>query len=295
MENQNSVKDEQNSVIEENSTPKITKCLNCGNEFEGKFCPECGQRADTKRFTVRFIFTNLLQAILSNDGGVWITLKSLFTRPGQMMLDIINGKRKSYFSPFPMLFLALSLYVVIFTFSGSKKAEFDNIIDDTSIGATIDTTNMTEEQAARQQMMHKAEVFVAETLNMYSRHYTAFFILTIPVYLMSARVVFGKRNRRKYNWGEYSIPIVYSLIMLVLYECLISMIYYFSPEAANVLDDFTVIINIVAFTACFKKMVEFSVVKTAWRSFLLLVVYWTFFIALAIAAVIMGFILYVLF
>ena len=115
---------EETKLIEEK---RITKCLNCDTEFEGKFCPECGQRADTGRFTVRFIFENLLKAILSNDGGVWITLKSLFTKPGQMMVDIINGKRKSYFSPFPMLFLTLSLYVVIFTFTGSKKNKYDEL------------------------------------------------------------------------------------------------------------------------------------------------------------------------
>ena len=25
------------------------KCLNCGNEFTDKFCPNCGQKAKTKR------------------------------------------------------------------------------------------------------------------------------------------------------------------------------------------------------------------------------------------------------
>ncbi len=274
---------------------KVTKCLNCGTEFEGKFCPQCGQSADTKRFTVRFIFENLLRAILSNDGGVWITLKSLFTRPGQMMVDIINGKRKSYFSPFPMLFLALSLYVVIFTFTGSKKADFEGLVDDSPTELAIDTTNMTHEQIESQIMVQKGEALVTDILGMYSRHYTSFFILTIPVYLLSARVVYGKKNRKKYNWGEYSIPIVYSLILLVLYECLISIVYYISPGAADVLGNFTALISIVAFTACFKKMLEFSTLKTAWRSILLMLFYWTVFIALAIAAVIVAFLIYIFF
>ena len=232
---------------------KITKCLNCGTEFEGKFCPECGQSADTKRFTVRFIFDNLLRAILSNDGGVWITLKSLFTRPGTMMLDIIHGKRKSYFSPFPMLFLTLSLYVIIFTFTGSKNNDFGSIVNDSPTELAVDTTNMTQEQIESQQMVHKAKILVANVMKMYSKHYTAFFILTIPVYLLSARVVYGKKNRKKYNWGEYSIPMVYSLILLILFKCLVSIAYYISSNMADVMDNFTVIVNIIAFTACFKK------------------------------------------
>jgi hypothetical protein len=274
---------------------KVTKCLNCGTEFEGKYCPECGQSADTKRFTVRFIFENLLRAILSNDGGVWITLKSLFIRPGQMMLDIIHGKRKSYFSPFPMLFLTLSLYVVIFTFTGSKKNDFEGLVDDSPTEQAIDTTNMTQEQIESQLMINKAEVLVSDIRKMYSKHYTSFFILTIPVYLLSARVVYGRKNRKKYNWGEYSIPIVYSLILLILFKCLVSIAYYFSSEVADVINNFTVIINIIAFTACFKKMVEFSTLKTAWRSFLLIVFYWTFFITLAVVAVILAALIYSLF
>lgn len=274
---------------------KITKCLNCGTEFEGKYCPECGQSADTKRFTVRFIFDNLLRAILSNDGGVWITLKSLFIRPGEMMLDIIHGKRKSYFSPFPMLFLTLSLYVIIFTFTGSKNNDFGGFVNDSPIELAVDTTNMTQEQIESQHMVHKIEVLVAKIMKMYSRHYTTFFILTIPVYLLSARVVYGKRNRKKYNWGEYSIPIVYSLILLILFKSLVSIAYYISSNMAAVMDNFTVIVNIIAFTACFKKMVEFSTLKTIWRSFLLLVFYWAFFITLAVVAAIVAALIYGLF
>ena len=266
--------------MEENKT---TKCLNCGTEFEGNFCPNCGQRADTKRFTIRFIFTNLLQAILSNDGGVWITLKSLFTRPGAMMVDILNGKRKSYFSPFPMLFLTLSMYVVIFTFTGSKDIDFDHIWDD-----EIVTVENTEEVTHEQMIADKTKIFVINALKLYANHYTAAFILTIPIYILAARVSFGKKNRKKYNWGEYCIPIVYSLILIVLYRCVMSIVYYFSPDIADKMQDWTILLNIIVFTACFKNMFEFKMVKMVWRSFLVIVFYWMIIVTLAIIAAVIG-------
>ena len=261
--------------MEEN---KITKCLNCGTEFQGKFCPECGQRADTKRFTIRFIFTNLLQAILSNDGGVWITLKSLFTRPGAMVVDILNGKRKSYFSPFPMLFLTLSLYVVIFTFTGSKDIDYDHLLNIDNTEVVVDDAEQTHEQ----EIVDKTKTFIVNTLKFYSNHYTAAFILTIPIYILAARVSFGKKNRKKYNWGEYCIPIVYSLILLVLYRCVMSIVFYFSPDFADKMEDWIILLNIIVFTACFKNMFEFRMVKMVWRSFMTIVVYWVFFITLAL-------------
>ena len=266
------------SKILEMEEKKTTKCLNCGTEFQGKFCPECGQRADTGRFTVRFIFENLLKAILSNDGGVWITLKTLFTHPGQMIVDILNGKRKSYFSPFPMLFLTLSLYVVIFTFTGSKDIDFDNLLNDDNAKVVVNDGEQTHEQM----LADKTKTFIIDTVKFYGDHYTAAFILTIPVYILAARVSFGKKNRKKYNWGEYCIPIVYSLILLVLYRCVMSIVFYFSPDFADKMEDWIVLLNIIVFTACFKNMFEFKMAKMVWRSFLTIVLYWVFFIALAL-------------
>ena len=266
---------ENNKVVDKEQ--QVTKCLNCNTEFQGKFCPECGQRADTKRFTIKFIFTNLLQAILSNDGGVWTTLKSLFTRPGAMVVDILNGKRKSYFSPFPMLFLTLSLYVVIFTFTGSKDIDYDNLLNDDNTEVFVDDGELTNEQV----IVNKTKNFIKNTLKFYSNHYTAAFILTIPVYILAARLSYGKKNRKKYNWGEYCIPIVYSLILLVLYRCVMSIVYYFSPEIADKMEDWIILLNIAVFTACFKNMFEFRIVKMVWRSFLTIVVYWMLFIIIA--------------
>lgn len=266
--------------MEEEISVKTTKCLNCGAEFEGKFCPQCGQRADTSRFTIRFIFTNLIQAILSNDGGVWITLKSLFTRPGQMMVDIINGKRKSYFSPFPMLFLALSLYVIIFTFTGSRKTDFDDLFVEDGVEVSITPESDAAHQAEAEKLGEGAKKFLTRFFEIYGNNYSVFFILTIPIYIFSARVVFGRKNRRTYNWGEYSIPIVYSLILLVLYRCIMSIVFYFSQYASELIDNFTIIMNVVVFTACFKRMVGFSIVKTAFLSFLMLVLYWIIFLTM---------------
>jgi hypothetical protein len=253
--------------MEENK-PKVTKCLNCETEFEGKFCPECGQRADTGRFTVSFIFTNFLQGILSNDGGVWFTLKNLFTRPGQMMIDIINGKRKSYFSPFPMLFLTLSLYVVIFAFTGSKKGDFD--VDDLKKAEVI-----IEDQASSDANLLKNKVidYVIIFNNLYKNHYATLMVLTIPLYLFAARVSYGKKNRKKYNWGEYCIPVVYATILVFLYRCLLSIIYAMSDKVYTVLNKWIWVVFLAAFTVCFKKMLGFSIVKTVWRTILMCVVY----------------------
>lgn len=247
----------------------VTKCLNCGTEFQGKFCPECGQRADTERFTIKWIFKNLLLAMLSSDGGIWITLKTLFTRPGQMMVDIINGQRKRFFSPFPMLFLSLSLYIVIFSFTGSKKAE----LEDTFFSTTEIEAAEEQDSDDTAEIENGLNEIWRWCVKAYNNNYTTIFIFTIPIYIFSARICFGKKNRKRYYRGEYCIPIIYSLILIVFYRCLTSIAFYFSPEFSGVMDDFNKWITIAAFTVCFKKMMGFSAFGTVLRSFLLYVVY----------------------
>ncbi len=252
---------------------KTTKCFNCGNEFEGNFCPECGQDAKTGRFTMHFVFENLLAAFISKDGGIWFTLKNLFTRPGAMIVEILQGKRRRYFSPFPMLFSVLTVYILLYTFTGSRgdiqameqkimesEVAIDNEVDEKTQNAL---TNVNE-----------IKRLVGKGLKMYYTHYTAVTMLTIPFFLFVTRLWYGKNNRKRYYRAEYLVAITYSMVMVVLYRCLSSLVYLISHNVSDNMGGFIPIAIIIAFTACFRKMLGFSVVKTAWRSLLALVLYY---------------------
>ncbi len=260
----------ENEIPTETTT---TKCLNCGTEFEGNFCPECGQDAKTGRFTMHFVFENLLAAFTSKDGGIWFTLKNLFTRPGAMIVEILQGKRRRYFSPFPMLFSVLTVYILLYTFTGSRgdiqameqkimesEVAIDNEVDEKTQNAL---TNVNE-----------IKRLVGKGLKMYYTHYTAVTMLTIPFFLFVTRLWYGKNNRKRYYRAEYLVAITYSMVMVVLYRCLSSLVYLISHNVSDNMGGFIPIAIIIAFTACFRKMLGFSVVKTAWRSLLALVLYY---------------------
>ena len=252
---------------------KTTKCLNCGIEFEGNFCPECGQDAKTGRFTMHFVFENLLAAFTSKDGGIWFTLKNLFTRPGAMIVEILQGKRRKYFSPFPMLFFVLTVYILLYTFTGSRgdiEAMERKIMEtETTINSDID--EKTQEALSR---VNDIRRLASQGIKTYYTHYTSVTMLTIPVFLFATRLWYGKHNRKRYFRAEYLVAITYSMVMVVLYRCLTSLVYLISQNAADTMSDFIPIVTIATFTACFHKMLEFSIPKTAWRSLLALVLYY---------------------
>lgn len=249
----------------EKDIQKTTKCLNCGTEFEGNFCPECGQNADTGRFTMKLIAENLTSAILGRDGGVWFTLKNLVTRSSSMIVDILNGKRKRYFSPFPMLFFCLALYIVILSFTNEhafKESFYDSQIEFKGL----------DDSEQSQTEVYK---LFSQTLDFLNNHYTLSYIMTLPLWLLGARLCYGKNNRKRYYWAEYIITIVYASVIVVLFRCLIKLTYFIDKDLSLQLGTIlSPIITIVAFTACFKKMLGFSIAKTAWRSVLVTAMYY---------------------
>lgn len=88
-------------------------CLNCGDSFDGNFCPRCGQDAKTKRFTLRGAFLHMIDVWGLGTQGMLRTLWHLFWRPGYMILDYLRGRRQSYFSPFKTVFVLAALTFVI--------------------------------------------------------------------------------------------------------------------------------------------------------------------------------------
>lgn len=242
---------------------KTTHCLNCGTEFEGDFCPECGQSAETGRFTLKFIFGNLLAAILGRDGGVAYTLKNLFSRPGKMIVEILDGKRRKYVSPFPMLFLALTVYILIFTLTGSKGGLSSEL--------SLDLSN---DAAANSQISIEINRLFVKAFRFYLNHYTLCYMLTLPLFVIAARRCYGKQNRKRYYWAEYTVAIVYALVILVLYRCVINLIYPISTSIYGTMALLEPIAVITALTACFRRMMGFSTVKTIWRSTLTTALYY---------------------
>ena len=217
------------------------------------------------RFTMKFIFENLAAAIVSRDGSIWFTLKNLFTRPGSMIVDMLGGKRKKYFSPFPMLFFALTLYILI-----------TSVTTGFMIQEAFQDSEVTISQEVGQDATQAIEVFhaIKQIVNFFINHYTLCFLLTLPLLLVAARACYGRENRKRYYWAEYIITIVYAMVIVVLFRCLTRVTYLFDHDLALSLGFvLSPLVVIVAFTACFRKMLGFSIAKTAWRSILVVLLY----------------------
>lgn len=97
----------------------MTECKNCGTTFEGKFCPNCSQKADTHRLTVAHFAHEATHAVTHTDKGILLLIKEMFVRPGHVAREYVEGKRKKYFNPitFLLILMAVQVYAV-------KKTDF---------------------------------------------------------------------------------------------------------------------------------------------------------------------------
>jgi hypothetical protein len=105
----------------------MTTCKNCGTEFEGKFCSNCSQKANTHRFTIGHFGHDFLHALTHTDKGILFLMKELFVRPGKVALEYNAGKRKKYFNPITYLLIMLAVQI----FAGQKTKIYDVYMDQT--------------------------------------------------------------------------------------------------------------------------------------------------------------------
>lgn len=96
-------------------------CLNCKQELSGEnFCPNCGQKNDSRRLTFWDMLTESFTNLFALDSKIFNSLKPLFTKPGKLTEEYVKGKRTKFIHP---VRLYLGASILLFTvFSLTNKA-----------------------------------------------------------------------------------------------------------------------------------------------------------------------------
>lgn len=93
---------------------KGDSCLNCGTPLnqQENFCHHCGQRNDQRRLNFWDVFSESFKSYFSVDNRAVHSLIPLFTKPGKLTREYIEGKRQQYVHPIRMY---LTVSIVYFT------------------------------------------------------------------------------------------------------------------------------------------------------------------------------------
>ncbi len=114
---------------------QVVTCANCGREFGGRFCPECGQDQEDIRRPFAAIARDFLGDFIAFDARIWRTLAPLLTRPGGLTVDYIEGRRARYVPPLKLYVFAAFLYFTIVAIGGGGP--FQAFVQETEDGVTF--------------------------------------------------------------------------------------------------------------------------------------------------------------
>jgi hypothetical protein len=214
-------------------------CKNCGNQFEGKYCNNCGQHADIQKLNFNEIWKELQYWLLRYNSEIIYTAFQLYTRPGNAIREYIEGKRIKYFKPISLVIVLSAIYAVL-------NHLFDiQILSATDVSDT--TANFDYDKLGK---------FITD-------HFAWFSILSIPMYTIGSYIIFKKQG---YNFVEHIVLNAYissqRLYLNIVTFPLIYLLHY-SPvleTVRNVIVGIEIILFAWTYVQFFNKMPKFKTI-----------------------------------
>lgn len=109
---------------------KDPTCLNCGTEVTDRFCSHCGQENIETKEPFGHLVSHFFQDITHYDSKFLQTFKYLFTKPGLLTRQYVDGRRMDYVNPIRLyIFTSFVFFLVlsIFNHPEEKKNNMDEV------------------------------------------------------------------------------------------------------------------------------------------------------------------------
>lgn len=184
-------------------------CQNCDHQYVGRYCNQCGQRADTHSVNWHYIWHEIPHSVWHVDHGIAYTLRQLLTRPGHTIREFLEGKRVKHYRPLALLLMLGA--VLLFVQHGLG-------VSYVKVGQEIFSPD-TKDASARLQ------TFQMESSQFIERNQNLLYILMIPFYAFGYWLMF---RRQRYNFPEMLVVqtfitnfhLLVSLVIVVLFWAL---------------------------------------------------------------------------
>lgn len=214
-------------------------CKNCGNECHENYCPRCGQKTSVSRLSSSSLMHNIILGWINCDQGILYTIKELYTRPGGMITDYLDGKRVRYFAPFQMLFVVAAISLFMYSLLGIREDVIKHFPQNDITSFSI-------------------------RLFQFLFNYTALInVMFIPFTGAFYRWLYGKSFRRRYNWIETFFIVAYVQVQRdILWLVLLPMYWVLGEAGLNLL---AFAMTILLGTWCFRGLTCKSWWGNIWR------------------------------
>ncbi len=263
----------QDAIIKEPHT-----CKNCDNQFEGIVCNICGQKVKSFSNTPKDLLREWWAARKEDIYHFLFTTRELLLRPGLVLEEYLDGKRKKYYNSTNYFLLIASLV----TFVTLQFREVD------AVKALEKWNSIYEKMGITMPDKNPAGLMTFEWI---STHYNVAMMITLPFLAMASFWVFKTFFRKRtYKFGDHFVMhlFIYGLISFILIPTL-PFIDPGDPNSPGIL--WTWVFLLIVYTWVYKSWLKINWAKAILGSILSYFFYFVFFFLFIIGIVIVAILL----
>ncbi|RYF67945.1 MAG: DUF3667 domain-containing protein [Cytophagaceae bacterium] len=198
------------------SADGVVACLNCAHEFEGNFCNQCGQSAQTHSVDWHYIWHEIPHSVWHVDRGILFSVRELCTRPGYTIRDFIAGKRVNHYRPLALLLILGAIVAFVsHTLDVSIMKSSQEVF---TPGNAVASTRIKE--------------FQTKLLHFLEAKQTLLQIVTIPIYAFWFWFMF---KRKGYNYPQILVAQTFITNFSILFSVIVTLIFWVFGGTAVVL------------------------------------------------------------
>ena len=216
------------------------RCGTCGQEFQGNYCPCCGQSAKIGRYSFKNALLLFLDVWGMGNRGMFRTLRDLILRPGYLIRDYISGMQMAYFPPFKLLFLLTALLLVVDSGVNLKGEDYlANYHEKTVKTGNSFAKKDKQKETTRDERWDRVIVKLREFRESNPAFFwvAMLFVLSLPLYLFFRKCP----NIPDLRFSELLIAMVYTWGMHTIYEIVLTFFgVYNSP-----IDEASLLLSII--------------------------------------------------
>ena len=247
-------------------------CTTCGTQYEGNYCPRCGQSSKIGRYSFKNAFLLFLDVWGLGNRGMFRTIRDLILRPGYMIRDYLQGMQMAYFPPFKLFFLLIALSLLVE--SGLNVKGVNRFEESMEMFDKIELENTQKVDEVGKQVTSDFLKKTREATIWINNHMTIVLLVLLllftgPLYLFFRHCP----NLPDMRFSEFFVAIIYFTDMWNIYSIIVAFLgislYY---------ESFIPILAIIPL----KQLSGYSYWRTIWKTFLALVIFGGAFYAILI-------------
>lgn len=260
-------------------------CLNCGAIVNENFCGVCGQENLELKENFFHMMVHVIGDFFHFDSKFFRSIIPLFTKPGFLTRQYIEGKRVSYIHPLRLFFFVTILTVIVAN-AYYKKYEKD-LANETTIVRDDSGQTRSLSEAEKKKLLSEDDRKQVNDFKLafgnffYQFKYISFFLL--PLYALGFKILYQRSRTYYMDHLTYTMH-VQSFIYIVL--SVIWLINIAAPSTREWLSDIVLLAIIIYVLLSLKYVHRQSWIKTIIKS--IIAFFWTMFVTLVVFIVVVA-------